>query len=210
MYAVEVRDHVMIAHSLPDPVFGPAQGLHGATYVVDAAFFAATLDAHGIVVDIGRATAELAAALAPLRYANLDELPAFAGRITTTEVICAYVFDALRRRGPRRAARRRRPAEPAAGDAAREPRRARLVRGRPLVPEVHFVGPGRARHPDRRLRLRPAAAGGAAGAAAGPAPRPARRRLAVPRARRTGRGRRRRSRRSRTARRCSATGSPSG
>ena len=95
MYAVEVRDHVMLAHSLPDPVFGPAQGLHGATYVVDAAFFAASLDAHGIVVDIGQATAELAAALEPLRYANLDALPAFAGRITTTEVICAYVFDAL-------------------------------------------------------------------------------------------------------------------
>ena len=95
MYAVEVRDHVMIAHSLPDPVFGPAQALHGATYVVDAAFFAETLDAHGIVVDIGQATAELAAALAPLRYANLDELPAFAGRISTTEVLCRHVFDAL-------------------------------------------------------------------------------------------------------------------
>ena len=101
MYAVEVRDHVMIAHSLPDPVFGPAQGLHGATYVVDAAFFAETLDAHGIVVDIGQATAELAAALAPLRYANLDALPAFAGRITTTEVICA---PRLRRAGRRRSA----------------------------------------------------------------------------------------------------------
>jgi 6-pyruvoyl-tetrahydropterin synthase len=95
MYAVEVRDHVMIAHSLPDPVFGPAQGLHGATYVVDAAFFADTLDTHGIVVDIGQATAELAAALAPLRYANLDDLPAFAGRVTTTEVLCRHVFDAL-------------------------------------------------------------------------------------------------------------------
>jgi 6-pyruvoyl-tetrahydropterin synthase len=95
MYAVEVRDHVMLAHSLPDPVFGPAQGLHGATYVVDATFFAATLDAHGIVVDIGRATEELAAALAPLRYANLDALPAFAGRITTTEVLCRHLFDAL-------------------------------------------------------------------------------------------------------------------
>jgi 6-pyruvoyl-tetrahydropterin synthase len=95
MYAVEVRDHVMIAHSLPDPVFGPAQGLHGTTYVVDAAFFAESLDEHGIVVDIGQATAELAAALAPLRYANLDTLPAFAGRITTTEVLCAHVFEAL-------------------------------------------------------------------------------------------------------------------
>ena len=95
MYAVEVRDHVMIAHSLPDPVFGPAQALHGATYVVDAAFLAETLDEHGIVVDIGQATAELAAALAPLRYANLDDLPAFAGRVTTTEVLCRHVFDAL-------------------------------------------------------------------------------------------------------------------
>lgn len=95
MFAVEVRDHVMIAHSLPDPVFGPAQRLHGATYVVDAAFFAETLDSHGIVVDIGAATTELAAALAPLRYANLDDLPAFAGRVTTTEVLCAHVLDAL-------------------------------------------------------------------------------------------------------------------
>jgi 6-pyruvoyl-tetrahydropterin synthase len=95
MFAVEVRDHVMIAHSLPDPVFGPAQALHGATYVVDAAFFAATLDAHGIVVDIGQAAAELAAALQPLRYANLDALPAFAGRISTTEVLCRHVFDTL-------------------------------------------------------------------------------------------------------------------
>ena len=95
MFAVEVRDHVMIAHSLPDPVFGPAQRLHGATYVVDAAFFADSLDEHGIVLDIGAASAELAAALAPLRYANLDDLPAFAGRISTTEVLCAHVFDAL-------------------------------------------------------------------------------------------------------------------
>lgn len=95
MFAVEVRDHVMIAHSLPDPVFGPAQSLHGATYVVDAAFMAATLDAHGIVVDIGEATAALAAVLAPLRYANLDAVPALAGRITTTEVLCAHVFDGL-------------------------------------------------------------------------------------------------------------------
>ncbi|MBP7002816.1 6-carboxytetrahydropterin synthase [Amaricoccus sp.] len=95
MYAVEVRDHVMIAHSLPDPVFGPAQGLHGATYVVDAAFFAEALDAHGIVCDIGLATQALAEALAPLRYRNLDELPVFAGRLTTTEALCGHVWDAL-------------------------------------------------------------------------------------------------------------------
>ena len=94
-YAVEVRDHIMIAHSLPAAVFGPAQRMHGATYVVDAAFFADALDAHGIVVDIGRATEALAEALAPLRYRNLDELPEFAGRLTTTEVLCRHVFDAL-------------------------------------------------------------------------------------------------------------------
>jgi 6-pyruvoyl-tetrahydropterin synthase len=95
MYAVEVRDHIMIAHSLPSPVFGPAQGLHGATYVVDAAFFTEDVDAHGLVVDIGLATEALAAALAPLRYRNLDEEPAFAGRFSTTEVVCRHVFDRL-------------------------------------------------------------------------------------------------------------------
>lgn len=95
MFAVEVRDHVMIAHSLPSPVFGPAQGMHGATFVIDAAFFAEELDGNGIVVDIGEATAALTEALAPLRYANLDTLPVFAGRITTTEVLARYVFDAL-------------------------------------------------------------------------------------------------------------------
>ncbi len=95
MYAVEVRDHVMIAHSLPAPVFGPAQRMHGATYVVDAAFFAEVLDHAGIVVDIGRAIEVLAEVLEPLRYRNLDELPVFAGRITSTEVLCRYVFDGL-------------------------------------------------------------------------------------------------------------------
>jgi 6-pyruvoyl-tetrahydropterin synthase len=95
MFAVEVRDHIMIAHSLPAPVFGPAQGLHGATYVVDAAFFAERLDEHGIVVDIGLATETLAAILAPLRYRNLDEVEVFAGRLTTTEVVCRHVFDGL-------------------------------------------------------------------------------------------------------------------
>lgn len=95
MYAVEVRDHVMIAHSLRAPVFGPAQGVHGATFVVDAAFYAEELDRHGIVVDIGIATSLLAEALAPLRYRNLDEEPVFAGRFTTTEVLARHVFDAL-------------------------------------------------------------------------------------------------------------------
>jgi 6-pyruvoyl-tetrahydropterin synthase len=95
MFAVEVRDHIMIAHSLPAAVFGPAQGMHGATFVVDAAFFTADLDAHGLVVDIGLATEALAAALAPLRYRNLDEVPEFAGKFTTTEFLCRHVFAAL-------------------------------------------------------------------------------------------------------------------
>jgi 6-pyruvoyl-tetrahydropterin synthase len=95
MFAVEVRDHVMVAHSLPSPVFGPAQGMHGATFTVDAAFFTEDIDAHGLVVDIGLATEALAAALAPLRYRNLDEVPEFAGKFTTTEFLCRHVWDAL-------------------------------------------------------------------------------------------------------------------
>ena len=95
MYAVEVRDHIMIAHSLPGEVFGPAQGLHGATYVVDVAFFRETLGADGIVVDIGRATTALNEALAPLNYANLDTLPAFEGAVTTTEFLCRHIFGAM-------------------------------------------------------------------------------------------------------------------
>ena len=95
MFAVEVRDHVMIAHSLPAEVFGPAQGMHGATFVVDAAFFTAELDAHGMVVDIGLATEALAEVLAPLRYRNLDQIPDFEGRFTTTEFLCRHVFEQL-------------------------------------------------------------------------------------------------------------------
>ena len=95
MYAVEVRDHIMIGHSLPAPVFGPAQGMHGATYTVDAAFFTDDIDAHGLVVDIGLATQVLAETLAPLRYANLDELPEFQGSFTTTEFLCGHLFEAL-------------------------------------------------------------------------------------------------------------------
>ncbi len=95
MFAVEVRDHIMLAHSLPGEVFGPAQGLHGATYVVDVAFFRETLGADGIVVDIGRAHDALKAALAPLNYANLDALPQFEGLTTTTEFLCKHIFDRL-------------------------------------------------------------------------------------------------------------------
>ncbi len=84
MFAVEVRDHIMLAHSLPGEVFGPAQGLHGATYVVDVAFFRETLSDDGIVVDIGRAHAALKAALEPLNYANHDAVAQFEWVETTT------------------------------------------------------------------------------------------------------------------------------
>jgi 6-pyruvoyl-tetrahydropterin synthase len=95
MFAVEVRDHIMIAHSLPGEVFGPAQGLHGATFVVDAAFFTADLDDDGLVVDMGLATTVLSETLAPLRYQNLDTIPAFKGKSTTTEFLSKHIFDAL-------------------------------------------------------------------------------------------------------------------
>ena len=95
MFAVEVRDHIMIAHSLPSEVFGPAQGMHGATFTVDAAFFTEEIDDHGLVVDIGLATEALAETLGPLRYKNLDEIPAFEGKFTTTEFLCKHIFDTL-------------------------------------------------------------------------------------------------------------------
>lgn len=95
MFAVEVRDHIMIAHSFRGEVFGPAQALHGATFVIDVAFFRSELTADGIVVDIGRAHEALKATLAPLNYCNLDDKPEFAGQNTTTEVICKHVFDAM-------------------------------------------------------------------------------------------------------------------
>ena len=95
MYSVSVRDHFMIAHSFRGEVFGPAQKLHGATYVVDAEFRRAELDADGIVVDIGRAIAVLHEVLAALNYRNLDDEPAFAGRNTTTEVLARTIFDRL-------------------------------------------------------------------------------------------------------------------
>ncbi|WP_413207561.1 6-pyruvoyl trahydropterin synthase family protein [Rhodospirillum sp. A1_3_36] len=95
MFAVEVRDHIMIAHSLPRPVFGPAQGMHGATYVVDAVFFTRDLDEDGLGVDIGAATTVLAEVLKPLNYKNLDEVETFKGRVTTTEVVAKHIFDEL-------------------------------------------------------------------------------------------------------------------
>lgn len=98
MFSVAVRDHVMIAHSFKGDVFGPAQRLHGATYVVDAEWFASELDAHGLVVDIGRAQAALRAILAELDYRNLDALPRFQGQNTTTEFMCHAIWSDLRAR----------------------------------------------------------------------------------------------------------------
>src|SRR5437762_9205399 len=95
MYSVSVRGHMMIAHSFTGAVFGPAQRLHGATYVVDLELRRASLDPDGIVVDIGRATDALHAVLAGLSYRNLDDDPAFAGRNTTTEFLARVVFDRL-------------------------------------------------------------------------------------------------------------------
>jgi 6-pyruvoyl-tetrahydropterin synthase len=95
MYTVSVRDHFMIAHSFRGEVFGPAQKLHGATYVVDAEFRRAELDADGIVVDIGRAIDVLHGVLGAMNYRNLDEEPAFTGRNTTTEVLARTIFDRL-------------------------------------------------------------------------------------------------------------------
>ena len=98
MFSVTVRDHMMIAHSFQGEVFGPAQRLHGATYVVDATFRRVTLDADNIVVDIGRATEELHAVLAELTYRNLDEEPALHGMNTSTEALARVVADRLAER----------------------------------------------------------------------------------------------------------------
>jgi 6-pyruvoyl-tetrahydropterin synthase len=95
LFAVEVRDHIMIAHSFRGIVFGPAQALHGATFVVDAAFITETLDDNGIVVDIGRAHQALKAALLTLNYQNLDDVPELKGVNTTTEFLAKYIFDCL-------------------------------------------------------------------------------------------------------------------
>jgi 6-pyruvoyl-tetrahydropterin synthase len=95
VFSVTVRDHIMIAHSFRGEVFGPAQRLHGATFVVDAAFRRADLDADGIVVDIGLASQQLHAVLGELTYRNLDDEPAFAGVNTTTEVLARTIADRL-------------------------------------------------------------------------------------------------------------------
>ena len=91
MFAVEVRDHIMVAHSFRGEIFGPAQRMHGATFVVDAAFLTNDLDPAGLVVDIGRAISILREVLEPLNYRNLDEMPEFAGKNTTTEFLARYI-----------------------------------------------------------------------------------------------------------------------
>lgn len=96
MFSVGVRDHIMIAHGFRGEVFGPAQALHGATYVIDVEFRCAKISNDGIVVDIGRAHTQLEATLAELNYKNLDELPMFAGKNTTTEFLARHIFGRLR------------------------------------------------------------------------------------------------------------------
>jgi 6-pyruvoyl-tetrahydropterin synthase len=96
MYTVEIRDHVMIAHSLAGEAFGPAQNLHGATYVVDVAFMRSQLDGNDIVVDIGLAQEVTKKSLAALNFRNLDDHPDFAGRRSTTEAVARWVFERIR------------------------------------------------------------------------------------------------------------------
>jgi 6-pyruvoyl-tetrahydropterin synthase len=95
VFAVEVRDHIMIAHSFRGAVFGPAQALHGATFVIDACFIADTLDSNGIVIDIGKAHEALKAVLGPLNYKNLDDVTGFKGQNTTTEFLTRHIYDKL-------------------------------------------------------------------------------------------------------------------
>lgn len=95
MFAVEVREAIMIAHSLPNPFFGPAAGKHGATFVVDVAFFRETLNEFNVVIDIGAAGETLKSVLKPLAYQDLDTLPQFEGKLTTTEFLAKHIFDEM-------------------------------------------------------------------------------------------------------------------
>jgi len=93
MYFVKIRESMMIAHSLKHPFFGPAQKVHGATYVVDVTFKSATVDEHNVVIDIGLAHQIVKEILKPLDYQNFDELAVFEGQLTTTEFVAKYIFD---------------------------------------------------------------------------------------------------------------------
>jgi 6-pyruvoyltetrahydropterin/6-carboxytetrahydropterin synthase len=93
MYSLTVSDHFMVAHSLKGAVFGPAQGLHGATFAVEATFFRSALDPDNVVVDIGRATAVLDEILTELNYQNLDNHPQFLDQVTTTEFLAHHIFE---------------------------------------------------------------------------------------------------------------------
>jgi len=95
MYSIRIRAHMMIAHSLPGEVFGPAQNLHGATYIVDAEFQCSNLDENNIVIDIGLASTILKQVLAPLNYQNLDEIEIFNGRLTTTEFLAYFIHQEI-------------------------------------------------------------------------------------------------------------------
>ena len=143
MYAVEVRDHIMIAHSFRGELFGPAQRLHGATFVVDVAFFREALTADEVVVDIGRAHDALKATLAPLNYRNLDEIAAIRGPADHHRISLAPY---LRRHGGRgalgRAGAGRRGDRTHPRDAARVACRARLVRGSGRPMRIIFAAPG--------------------------------------------------------------------
>ena len=96
MYYVKVRDSIMIAHSLPHPFFGPAQNMHGATFVVDVTFKSKELDAHNVVIDIGLAHRVIKEVISPLSYQNLDALEIFEGKLTTTEFIAKYIHDEVK------------------------------------------------------------------------------------------------------------------
>ena len=96
MYSVKIRDHFMIAHSFDNPAFGPAQSLHGATYIADVTFFSGSIEPYNTVIDIALASDILHEVLEKFRYKNLDELPEFKGKLTTTEFMAKYLHDAVK------------------------------------------------------------------------------------------------------------------
>ena len=95
MYSIKIRDHVMISHSFNDSFFGPASKLHGATYIVDVTFYSKELNEYSVVIDIAIAQEMLSKTLAPLKFANLDELPQFNAKLTTSEFLAWYIHDQI-------------------------------------------------------------------------------------------------------------------